>query len=167
MNLEPPNEQVEAWQQAIEFFQEGVRLKEEGDLAGAMQKYRQSLFFYPTAEAHTFLGWAYASLHLYNEAISECKRAISVDATFGNAYNDIGAYLLEQGQIRDAIPWFQQAILAPRYEQRAYPFYNLGRAYEKLGDWPAALRHYRQALDLRPDYEEATTAWQDLQARCN
>ncbi|MEZ4641068.1 MAG: hypothetical protein R2856_39940, partial [Caldilineaceae bacterium] len=126
MDPEPSNEQVEAWQQAIEFFREGVRLKEEGDLAGAMQKYRQSLFFFPTAEAHTFLGLAYASLHLYNEAIAECKRAIAVDADFGNAYNDIGAYLLEQGKPREAITWFQQAILAPRYDQRAYPFFNLG-----------------------------------------
>ncbi len=167
MDWEQPNEQVEAWQQAVEFFREGVRLKEEGDLAGAMQKYRQSLFFYPTAEAHTFLGWAYASLHLYAEAIAECQRAIAVDASFGNAYNDIGAYLIEQGQYKEAIPWFQKAIRAPRYNERAYPFFNLGRVYEKLGDWPAALRHYRQALDLQPDYEAAATAWQDLQARCN
>ncbi len=163
----PPEDQVEAWQQAIEYFQEGYQLQEAGDLAGAMARYRLSLAFYPTAEAHTYLGWAYSFLHLYDAAIAECKKAIAVDPTFGNPYNDIGAYLVELGRWEEAIPWFMKAISAPRYEARAFPFFNLGRVYERLGDWPKAIRHYRQALELKPDYEQARAAWQGLQARLN
>ena len=49
-----------------------------------MQLYQASLAELPTAEAHTFLGWVYSFDRRYDEAIAECKRAIAVDATFGN-----------------------------------------------------------------------------------
>jgi Flp pilus assembly protein TadD len=39
------------------------------------------------------------------EAIAECHRAIEIDPDFGNPYNDIGAYLIERGDLRGAIPW--------------------------------------------------------------
>lgn len=162
-----PEDQVEARQQAIEFYREGRRLQQEGDLAGAMEKYRLSLAAYPTAEAHTFLGWIYSLLHLYDKAIAECKKAIAVDPDLGNPYNDIGAYLVERQQHRAAIPWFERAIGASRYAARCYPYFNLGRVYEKLGDWPRAIHHYRRALDLEPDYQQARAAWQILRARLN
>src|SRR5688500_19484746 len=44
---------------------------------------------YPTAEAHTFLGWVYSFQKRYDEAIAECLEAIRVDETLGNPYNDI------------------------------------------------------------------------------
>jgi hypothetical protein len=34
---------------------------------------------------------------LTDDAITECHHAIEVDPDFGNPYNDIGAYLIEQG----------------------------------------------------------------------
>src|SRR5207253_8419965 len=40
----------------------------------------------------------------------ECKKAIAVDPTFGNPYNDIGAYLIERGEHAQAIPWLEKAI---------------------------------------------------------
>ena len=52
---------------------------------------------YPTAEAHTFLGWVYSFQSRYDEAIAECLEAIRVDETLGNPYNDIGSYLLAKG----------------------------------------------------------------------
>jgi hypothetical protein len=51
-------------------------------------------------------------------------QAIKVDPEFGNPYNDIGAYLIEQEKWDEAIPWFQKAMAAPRYEARCYPHFN-------------------------------------------
>ena len=34
-----------------------------------------------------------------DEAIEECYKAIDRDPDFGNPYNDIGAYLIEKGQL--------------------------------------------------------------------
>ena len=52
---ELPDEQIEVWQQASEYFYRGYQRQQRGDLAGAIQDYKQSIFLYPTAEGHTFL----------------------------------------------------------------------------------------------------------------
>jgi Tfp pilus assembly protein PilF len=87
-----------------------------------------------------------------DDAIEECHRAIARDPEFGNPYNDIGAYLIEKGELDDAIPWFQKAMHAKRYESPAFPHLNLGRVYEKKGNWTEAISSYKQALALNPDY---------------
>jgi len=66
------------------------------DLELAAQFYKRSIELHPTADAHTFLGWTYHQQGKVDEAIEECKKAIAVDPTFGNPYNDIGAYLIER-----------------------------------------------------------------------
>jgi tetratricopeptide (TPR) repeat protein len=63
-----------------------------------MQLYQASLAEAPTAEAYTFLGWAYSFERRFDEAIAHCKRAIATDPSLGNPYNDIGCYLIEMGQ---------------------------------------------------------------------
>src|SRR5262245_38917316 len=100
-----------------------------GDLDEAVRLYRSSLDAHPTAEAHTFLGWTYSFQGHLDEAIAECHRAIEVDPTFGNPYNDIGAYLIEQGRHDEAIPWLEKAKTAPSYEAPHYPRFNLARVY--------------------------------------
>ena len=142
MLREPENlsdEQIEIWHQASEYFYRGYQHQKHGDIAGAIQDYKQSLFIYPTAEAHTFLGRAFSLLQLYDEAIAGCKRAIQVDPSYGNAYNDIGAYLVELEQPHSAIPWFKRALQAPYYRERVNPLLNLGRVYQRLGSWQKAL----------------------------
>ena len=108
-----PDDQIEVWQQAVEYFDRAYRMQIQGDLASAIRDYKLSLRLYPTAEAHTFLGWVYPFLQLFDLAIAACQLAIEVDPTFGNAYNDIGAYLLELGRPAEALTWFEQAIAAP------------------------------------------------------
>ena len=169
--LEPPedlsDDQIEVWQQALEYFQRGYREQMQGDLASAIQDYRLSLRLFPTAEAHTFLGWAYAALRLFAEAIAECEVAIALAPDLGNPYNDIGAYLLDLGRPAEAIAWFEQAIAAPRYESRVHAFFNLGRACERTGDWLRAVDCFQQAVALQPDYRPAQTALQMLLGRLN
>ena len=101
-----------------------------GELDEAVELYKKSIESYPTAEAYTFLGWTYSFMGRLDDAIAECHKAIEVDPTFGNPYNDIGAYLLQKGEVDEAIPWFQRALEAPRYESYCFPHMNLGRAYE-------------------------------------
>lgn len=160
-------DQADTWSRALALFQEGYELQTQGLWANAIASYRASLALHPTAEAHTFLGWVYSFLQLYDEAIDQCRRAIEVDPDYGNPYNDIGAYLVELNQPDDAVPWFERALLAPRYDARCYPLYNLGRVYEKQGDWRRAIDYYRRAVRENPAYELARTSLQALQARLN
>ncbi len=89
---------------AIEIFRDAYRHQMKGDLHEAAELYRQSIETYPTAEAYTFLGWTYSFMGDFDAAIAECHHAIEIDPDFGNPYNDIGAYLIEKGQIDEAIP---------------------------------------------------------------
>lgn len=145
-------------QMAIELFQKAYRMQMEGELDLAVSLYKKSLALHPTAEAHTFLGWTYRFQGKLDEAIDECKKAIERDPGFGNPYNDIGAYLIEKGDLDEAIPWFQKAMQATRYESPAFPHLNLGRVYERQGKWSDAIDCYKQALALNPDYALAKKA---------
>jgi Tfp pilus assembly protein PilF len=63
------------------------------------------------------------------EATEECLRAIAIDPEFGNPHNDIGVYLMQRDKLDEAIPWFEKAKQAKRYEPRQFPFMNLGQIY--------------------------------------
>ena len=114
---------------AEEYFRRAYEAQMAGELDQAVALYKKSIELGPTAEAHTFLGWTYSFQRKYREAIAECRRAIEVDPDFGNPYNDIGAYLIELGRWDEAIPWFEKAIEAPRYDPRHFPHFNLARVY--------------------------------------
>lgn len=154
-------------EQAQVLTDRAFRHQQHGDLGDAIALYRRSIATYPTAEAHTFLGWAYAIMARYEEAIAECEKAIALDATFGNPYNDIGAYLLETARPEEAIPWLKQAIATPRYATPQFAHVNLGRAYELVGRPHEALAAYDQALALTPLYLPATWAKYALLGRLN
>ena len=100
-------------------------------------------------------------------AVSNCKRAIQLDPDFGNPYNDIGVYLMQKGQFDEAIPWFERAKLAKRYEPRHFPYSNLASIYERKGRWREALREYREALRLEPHHQPALKAVARLRAQMN
>ena len=138
--------------QAQRYFQKGYEAQTNGDLDAAIEYYSRSIEIMPTAEAHTFRGWAWSFKGEYETAIVECKRAIEVDPTFGNPYNDIGAYLIELGRHEEAIPWFRKAMTAKRYEPRHYPHFNLSRVYVKQGKIQEAIGEIKAALTLEPGY---------------
>jgi Tfp pilus assembly protein PilF len=137
-------------ERALELWKDGVARHMRGDLAGAVRLYTRSIEVCPTAEAHTFRGWAYQGMGRVDDAIAECKRAIEVDPTLGNPYNDIGAYLIAKGELDDAIPWLERAKDAPRYEPRHFPYMNLGRLYAAKGMIARAITEIERALELQP-----------------
>ncbi|MCC7361389.1 MAG: tetratricopeptide repeat protein [Anaerolineales bacterium] len=145
-------------QTARRLFQRAYQLQQRGKLADAIRLYKESLAHYPTAEAHTYLGWTYARLHRYEAAIEACHNAIALDAEFGNPYNDIGVYYIELGWWREASAWFEKAIAAPRYDNREFAHFNLGRVHEHLGQYQTAAACYATALKLNPAYEQARQA---------
>jgi len=150
---------------AEDLFEQAYQHQLEGDLDIAVNLYLRSIEAYPTAEAHTFLGWAYSSQGKLDEAIAECKKAIEVDPDFGNPYNDIGSYLIQKLEYEEAIPWLLQALLSKRYELRHFAHYNLGQAYEGVELYSMARQAYEQALLAQPDYQPAGRALAALRTK--
>jgi len=153
--------------EANQLFEEAYEAQVANDYERAIELYKRSIETYPTAEAHTFLGWVYSFQQRYDEAIDECLEAIRVDDTLGNPYNDIGSYLLAKGDPYGSVRWFKRALLAPRYESYAFPHFNLGRVYETRRLFLDAARHYGLALQQKPDFAEAAVALRRMQGRLN
>lgn len=140
-----------ATDRALTLWREGTSRLMRGELEEAIALFTASLEEEPTAEAYTFRGWAYSFLGKLDEAIEECRKAIATDPGFGNPYNDIGCYLVEQGKGEEAIPWFERAKTAPRYEPRHFPYLNLGRLRASRGELAEALTEFHGALAENPN----------------
>lgn len=156
-------DEKETIERAVRLFHEAYRHQMEGELENAIRTYRESIACYPTAEAHTFLGWTFSFQGHYDKAIEECYKAIAIDPDYGNPYNDIGAYLINLGKLDDAVPWLEKATRASRYEAPHYPHCNLGRVYLAKGMLKKALEEFEKALAIEPDYTFARQAAEAIQ----
>jgi tetratricopeptide (TPR) repeat protein len=152
---------------AQEYLEKAYRFQMDGNYEEAIRNYKLSIEFFPTAEAHTFLGWAYSFLGDLDKAIEECKVAIEIDPDYGNPYNDIGSYLIQQGLYDEAITWLEMALKAKRYESYHYAHLNLGRADELKGLWFEALNEYKEAMKLDTKYDLAKKLYYTLQGKLN
>ncbi len=73
-------------ERAVRLFRKAYEHQMKKELDEAVELYKKSIDAYPTAEAHTFLGWTYSWMGRIDDAIAECLKAIDVDPTFGNPY---------------------------------------------------------------------------------
>ena len=153
--------------QALGLWLQGQKHHLRGDLERAIELYTKSLGLYPTAEAYTFRGWAYSFQGRVGEAIEECKKAIAVDPTFGNPYNDIGSYLVKMGELDEAIEWLEKAKTAPRYEPRHFPYMNLGRIYAQKWMVRRAIQEFEAALKIHPGEPTCLAALGQLRGSLN
>ena len=152
---------------ALELWNQALRHHLNRDLKRAVELYTESIEVYPTAEAYTYRGWAFSGMGRVDDAIAECRNAIEVDPEFGNPYNDIGAYLIEKGQLDDAVGWLEKAKHAERYEPRHFPFMNLGRIYAARGMVKRAIEEFEGALERCPDEPTCLATLAQLRAMLN
>ena len=147
---------------AMDYFDQAYRLQTDGELDLAVHFYKRSIELYPTAEAYTFLGWTYRFQGKLDEAIEECKNAVLINPSLGNPYNDLGAYLIEQGKYDEAVSWLEKAVRSERYESYHFPWYNLGRAYAAKELYIRARECFEKALEIEPGYLPAEQALERL-----
>jgi Tfp pilus assembly protein PilF len=154
-------------EKALELWQEGTDRLMAGELDEAVTLFTRSLEIRPTAEAYTFRGWAYSFAGRLEEAIEECRKAIATDPSFGNPYNDIGCYLMEQQKLEEAVGWFERAKQAPRYEPRHFPYLNLGRLRASQGEFAEAILEFQGALTHSPEDPVALRFLESLKYKVN
>jgi len=69
--------------EALSAFTAGYRYQRVGEIERAVFHYLRSIELIPTAEAHTFLGWAFSFQGRLEEAIGECRKAVDLDPSLG------------------------------------------------------------------------------------
>lgn len=120
----------------------------------ALECFQKAKSFKETAEILTLVGWIYSLLGENEKAKNKCLKAISLDPDYGPPYNDLGSILLNEGQIEEAIKWFELAKKAPKYQNKEYPYINAGRAYMMVKSYQKAMDEFEQALDICPENDE-------------
>jgi tetratricopeptide (TPR) repeat protein len=152
---------------AQEYLEKAYYFQLDGNYDEAIKNYQLSIKYFPTAEAHTFLGRAYSIKGNLEKAMEECRKAIEIDPDYGNPYSDMGAYLIQLGNYDEAITWLELALKSKRYETPQIAHMNLGRAYELKGLWYEAIDEYKTALEADPENETARNLYFALQGKLN
>ena len=86
-------------------------------------------------------------------AIEEYKLALLLDADNGMARNSLGVCMAALGRNHEARRYFLDALRRkPDKTTQEQLCYNLGSVCQNLGDRRAAVRHYRQCIQLNPEH---------------
>lgn len=133
---------------------EGHQAILEKNHTAAIEAFSKARNYRETAEVLTLIGWTYSLMAQMEKAKSFCLKAIKQDPDYGPPYNDLGSYLLSEGQVEESIKWFELAKKAPNYQNREYPYINAGRAFMTKRKMKRALDEFSKALTLAPYHEE-------------
>lgn len=146
------------WRQARTCYQEALKLDHSNvaayrGLAQAFEKlgqrakateYRyQALSQEGSAQECLELAKGLARQKRLEEAISCCRQALSLEANFPEAYQELGTLFARQGQIAEAIKSYRQAL--QQNPDSAATWQLLGKALVILGQQEEAAVCYRQA----------------------
>ena len=98
------------------------------------------------------LGLCYMAKNRMPEAIAHFKKAISLKPSYAPARNNLGSAYLQVESWDAAIATFKEITKDTLYATPHYPLSNLGLAYYHKGDYRQAMRYYKEALKLEPNF---------------
>ena len=124
-------------------------------------------------ETHYNMATAYKEMDLLDEAIREFQTAAGLtrpgDSTprFFQCCNMLGHCFVQKGLPQAAVLWFKKGLDAPGRGSEEYKAlqYELGSAYEQMGDLTRAVGALTEVYGLDVGYRDVADRLQDLQAR--
>jgi tetratricopeptide (TPR) repeat protein len=145
-----------------EIFEE-FRVEAEGEGVSSHEDY----------ETHYNMATAYKEMDLLDEAIREFQIAAgltgSADGTprFFQCCNMLGHCFVEKGMPRAAVAWFKKALDAPGRTPEEFKAlqYELGSAYEAMGDLQRALAAFTEVYGIDIGYRDVAEKLESLQSR--
>jgi tetratricopeptide (TPR) repeat protein len=95
----------------------------------------------------------YRQSELYRDSGTFWRAVLATDADAWGAHNNLGGFLVEQGQSDEALAHFRRAVeLQPGFAKAQY---NLGAALREKGQSDEAIVHLQRAVEIEPHYVEA------------
>ena len=143
-----------------ELFEE-FRVAEEGD-EGAED-----------FETHYNMGTAYKEMDLIDEAIQEFQVSAGLvkpgdgSSRFLQCCNLLGHCFMQKGMPEAAVIWFKKGLSAPGHSEDEYQAlrYELGSAYERLGDFKQARDFYTEVYGVDVSYREVADKLSQLKGK--
>ena len=136
----------------------GVAFAAEGKSEEAIFHHCVAIKINPNnARAHYNLGLALKDQGKMDEAINEFRKTINIKPSSADAHNNMGIiFEMHFKKYDEAIYHYRQALQIDSNNPGTH--FNLGIALAKKGELKEAIEHFRQAINLKPDYEEALKA---------
>jgi len=133
---------------------QGLKLAERGDVAGAIAAHEAALAIDPTiAQAHANLISLYGRQGNWAKAEEHYRAVVALGFNLGDAHYDYGVLLGLQERWTEAADAYRQAIAVnPRHAQAHN---NLGQILERERRLEEAAAAYRQACDSQPTFRLA------------
>jgi tetratricopeptide (TPR) repeat protein len=124
-------------------------------------------------ETHYNMGTAYKEMDLIDEAIQEFQTAVGLvkpgDGTsrFLQCCNLLGHCFMQKGMPEAAVIWFKKGLSAPGHSEDEYQAlrYELGAAYEQLGDYKHAREFYTEVYGVDVSYREVADKLSQLKGK--
>jgi tetratricopeptide (TPR) repeat protein len=140
--------------EASDWFGQGVRAEESGDLEAAVRAYERAVASDDSrAEAWFNLGNTLYAIGRLEEAEEAFRAAARIEPDYVEAWNNLANVLCEAGRISEGVAAYERAIaVAPGY---ADAHYNLAETLAAEGDLERARRHWRAYLEQDPHSSSA------------
>ena len=132
---------------AVEHFQLGNSLLEQGDLTSAIVCYRQTIRLQPDySPAYHQLGELLLEQNQSEQAVTCFREAVANNPQDAKSYQVLGRIYAAEQSWQSAINYYQKAIVIEPQDGRIY--HDLGDAYLKQELWQEAVQSYSQAREL-------------------
>jgi tetratricopeptide (TPR) repeat protein len=124
-------------------------------------------------ETHYNMGTAYKEMDLIDEAIQEFQTSANLvklaDGTsrFLQCCNMLGHCFMQKAMPEAAVIWFKKGLSAPGHSEDEYQAlrYELGTAYEQLGDFKQAREFYTEVYGVDVSYREVADKLSQLKGK--
>lgn len=134
-------------QQAIIFFEQGIKAFDRSDFQQAIRDYTTSISIdNSSASPYYNRGNSYQELNDHSSAIRDYTKAISIDPHKAEAYYNRGISYQSIGDTSSAIRDYSEAIAVDPNKSEAYN--NRGLIFLRSGDYRKATRDARKACSL-------------------
>ncbi len=101
-------------------------------------------------DAHYELGFYYRTRGMYDEAVEENQKALSLDPNMGPSLNMLGYNYSDLGEYEKAIKAFEKyAEVRP---EDANPLDSMAEQYFRMGNLDKAIEKFYEALEIQPDF---------------
>jgi len=134
-------------------YHQAMRLRQQGDLIGALDDLEKAVLVAPTAVPVLYeLGRAEFQLNQVDDAIAHYRDALVQNPDHAPSAYELGSILVTLGSVEEGIQHLRHSVaIAPT----PLTYYDLGIALGRRGDQQGEIANLQEAIALQPDYADA------------
>jgi type IV pilus assembly protein PilF len=142
----------------------GIEYMRQGHLAEAKQKLERAVEQNPqSALAQASSGLLYDRLGEPKQADRHFARAVALEPDNADILNNYAVFLCRNDEPERGQKYFLEAANNPLYRTPEVAFLNAGTCARDGGDLESAEQHFRRALAVKPQFQDALLALAELQ----